>query len=50
MAFDSKGKLHIEWHTGKERSAGIYYAVSTDKKKTFSKPIAIINGTSVPPL
>jgi hypothetical protein len=50
MAFDSKDKLHIAWYTGKELSSDIYYAVSTDKEKTFTKPIAIINGTSVPPL
>jgi hypothetical protein len=50
MAFDNKGRLHIEWYTGKEHSPGIYYAVSTDNGTTFSPPIAIINGSSVPPL
>jgi hypothetical protein len=46
----SKGKLHIVWYTGKEGTPGIYYAVSSDKGETFSKPLPIFNGTWVPPL
>lgn len=50
MAIDSKGNLHIIWYIGAKDHPGIYYAVSADKGKTFTKPFAILTGKWVPPL
>src|SRR4051812_10829429 len=36
IATDDKGTLHVTWWTGKEGSAGVFYAQSTDGGKTFS--------------
>lgn len=41
MQVDDKGRVHIAWWTGKEGSAGVYYAHSDDRGATFSEPIAI---------
>lgn len=41
MSLDDKGTLHVTWWTGKEGSAGVYYAQSADGAKTFSQPIAL---------
>jgi hypothetical protein len=41
IALDDEGRLHIAWWTGKEGSAGVYYAHSTDGARTFSEPIAM---------
>jgi hypothetical protein len=36
IATDGDGTLHVTWWTGKEGSAGVFYARSTDGGKTFS--------------
>lgn len=41
IATDDKGTLHVTWWTGKEGSAGVYYAQSTDGGKTFSPAVAL---------
>jgi hypothetical protein len=41
LAIDSSGTLHIAWWTGKEGSAGVYYARSTDGATTFSSPVPL---------
>ena len=38
------------WYIGAKDHPGIYYAVSADKGKTFTKPVAILTGKWVPPL
>lgn len=50
MAMDNQGRLHVVWYTGKEGGQGIYYAISSDKGKTFSSPTPILTGDGVPPL
>ncbi|MDN5866183.1 MAG: glycoside hydrolase [Candidatus Nitrosocosmicus sp.] len=50
MVMDSKGNIHIAWYTGAEDHPGIYYAFSTDKAKSFSKPIPVLTGEWIPPL
>jgi hypothetical protein len=37
IATDDRGRLHVTWWTGKEGSAGVYYAQSTDGGKTFGQ-------------
>jgi hypothetical protein len=41
IATDDNGTLHVTWWTGKEGSAGVYYAQSTDGGKTFSPAIPL---------
>jgi hypothetical protein len=42
LRVDAGGVVHIAWWTGKEGSAGVYYARSTDGANTFSAvPIAV---------
>jgi len=41
MQVDSAGTVHIAWWTGKQGSAGAFYARSTDKGATFGEPIAL---------
>jgi hypothetical protein len=48
LAVDSKGRLHAAWYTGTERHPGIFYAVSSDRGKTFSNPIALLTDEWVP--
>lgn len=50
MVEDSKGNIHVVWYTGAEDHPGIYYAYSTDKAASFSKPIPVLTGDWVPPL
>lgn len=50
MVLDSKGNIHVVWYTGQEDSPGVYYAKSSDNAKTFSKPLAILSDSWVPPL
>lgn len=50
MTLDSKGNIHMVWYTGKENTPGVYYAKSSDNAKTFSKPLAILSDSWVPPL
>ena len=49
MAMDNKGNLHVVWYTGASDHPGIYYALSTDKGQSFSKPYAVLTGEWVPP-
>jgi len=49
MAMDSEGRLHVAWYTGKEGAPGIYYATSSDRGQSFSKPVPIVVGDWVPP-
>jgi hypothetical protein len=41
IATDANGTLHVTWWTGKEGSAGVYYAQSTDGGKTFAPAIPL---------
>jgi hypothetical protein len=41
MQVDSAGAVHIAWWTGKQGSAGTFYAHSTDQGATFSQPIPL---------
>jgi hypothetical protein len=41
MSIDDEGTIHITWWTGKEGSAGVYYANSKDGGTTFSEPVAL---------
>jgi hypothetical protein len=48
MAFDSKGRLHVIWATGKMESPGYYYTYSDDKGSTFNKPVLLLTDEWVP--
>lgn len=41
IATDDHGALHVTWWTGKDGSAGVYYARSTDGGKTFAPAIPL---------
>ena len=41
MQVDTAGRVHIGWWTGREGSAGVYYARSDDGARTFSEPVAL---------
>jgi len=41
IATDANGTLHVTWWTGKEGSAGVYYARSTGGGKTFAPALAL---------
>ncbi|HUQ82976.1 MAG TPA: sialidase family protein [Gemmatimonadaceae bacterium] len=41
MQVDSSGTVHIAWWTGKQGSAGTYYARSTDNGATFQPPVPL---------
>jgi hypothetical protein len=41
IALDSDGRLHVAWWTGKEGSAGVYYAVSDPGVTKFGEPVAM---------
>ncbi len=41
IATDDNGTLHVTWWTGKEGSAGVFYAQSTDGGKTFAPAIPL---------
>ena len=43
------GRLHVAWYTGKEGNAGLFYAVSADRGRTFGPPSPILAGEWVPP-
>lgn len=45
---DAKGRLHVAWYTGTSTRPGVYYAVSEDEGKTFSKPLALLTDSWVP--
>jgi hypothetical protein len=41
IAADDNGTLHVTWWTGKEGSAGVFYAQSTDGGKTFAPAVPL---------
>jgi hypothetical protein len=41
LQVDAKGGVHIAWWTGKQGSAGVWYARSDNGAMTFSKPIPL---------
>ena len=41
MQVDGDDRVHIAWWTGREGSAGVYYAHSADGARTFSNPIPL---------
>ncbi len=41
MQVDAAGTVHIAWWTGKQGSAGVYYARSEDRGGSWSPPVAI---------
>jgi hypothetical protein len=41
LQVDDKGGVHIAWWTGKQGSAGVWYARSDNGAMTFSKPIPL---------
>ena len=41
MQVDSAGAVHVAWWTGKQGSAGVFYARSTDRGATFGPPITL---------
>jgi hypothetical protein len=41
LQVDARGGVHIAWWTGKQGSAGVWYARSDDGALTFSKPIPL---------
>lgn len=45
---DSKGRLHVAWYTGPSIRPGVYYAVSTDRGKSFSAPLVLLTDAWVP--
>ncbi len=49
MAIDGKGRIHIAWYTSKKEVAGMYYSVSSDRGRSFSAPLAIVEAEWVPP-
>jgi hypothetical protein len=50
MVEDSKGNIHVVWYTGAEDHPGIYYAYTSDKARSFSKPVPVLTGDWIPPL
>ncbi|MGH9039659.1 MAG: sialidase family protein [Acidimicrobiia bacterium] len=48
LMVDSTGRLHAAWYTGTESHPGVFYAVSDDDGKTFSKPATLLSGDWVP--
>jgi hypothetical protein len=48
LAVDSTGRLHAAWYTGTEAHPGVFYAVSDDDGKTFTKPSTLLTGEWVP--
>ncbi len=41
MTADSKGRVYATWFAGEETPPGVFFAVSTDKGQTFSKPMRL---------
>jgi hypothetical protein len=41
MQVDARGRVHVGWWTGKEGTAGAYYAHSDDGARTFSTPVTL---------
>jgi hypothetical protein len=48
LAVDSKGRLHAAWYTGSDRRPGVFYAVSSDRGKSFSEPVALLTDDWLP--
>lgn len=41
IAISATGKMHVAWFTQGERRSGVFYANSTNRGRTYSKPIRI---------
>ena len=41
LQVDDAGRLHVAWWTGKEGSAGVWYARSDDGARTFGPPVPL---------
>jgi hypothetical protein len=41
LQVDDKGRVHIAWWTGKQGSAGVWYARSDDGARTFGAPVPL---------
>jgi hypothetical protein len=41
MQVDSAGTVHVAWWTGRQGSAGVFYARSSDRGATFAEPVAL---------
>jgi hypothetical protein len=41
MQIDSAGRLHVAWWTGKDGSAGVWYARSDDGARTFGEAVPL---------
>jgi hypothetical protein len=41
LQVDGKGRVHIAWWTGKQGSAGVWYATSTDGARSFGPPVPL---------
>lgn len=41
LQVDDNGRVHIAWWTGKQGSAGVWYARSDDAGRTFSAPVPL---------
>lgn len=41
MTADNKGRVYATWFAGEETPPGVFFAVSTDKGQTFSKPLRL---------
>lgn len=41
LQVDDAGRLHVAWWTGKEGRAGVWYARSDDRARTFGAPVAL---------
>lgn len=41
MTADSKGRVYATWFAGEEAPPGVFFAVSSDKGQTFSKPMRL---------
>ena len=48
LSVDSTGRLHAAWYTGTEAHPGVFYAISDDDGKTFTKPSTLLTGEWVP--
>lgn len=41
LTADNKGRVYATWFAGEETPPGVFFAVSTDKGQTFSKPMRL---------
>jgi BNR repeat protein len=48
LAVDENGATHVAWFTGKEGAAGVFYASASGNTMSFSEPIALLTGETLP--